>query len=107
MRQISKVDANQRAIVEALRSAGCSVLHTHQLGKGAPDLLIGHSRPCPGCQSSIPFNYLLEIKDGEKSPSKQRLTPDEQAFFDGWRGQVEVAASIEEALRIVGRPPTI
>ena len=36
-----KVDANQAAIVKALREYGCSVTHLHRVGDGCPDLLVG------------------------------------------------------------------
>jgi hypothetical protein len=36
-------------------------------------------------------NYLIEIKDGSKPPSKRKLTSDEQEWHDTWRGTVYVA----------------
>ena len=57
MRKKARVDANQKEIVQQLRKRGISVLHTHQLGKGAPDIVIGYMNQ----------NYLIEIKDGNKS----------------------------------------
>ena len=56
MRIRARVDANQKKIVSQLREIGCSVLHTHQLGKGAPDIIVGYNN----------LNYLVEIKDGDK-----------------------------------------
>ena len=41
MRQAAKVDDNQAAIVEALRSLGASVESLAAVGKGVPDLLVG------------------------------------------------------------------
>lgn len=105
MRRAARVDENQSEIVAALRYAGASVLLLHQVGGGCPDILVGLSRECQRCGLESTYNYLVEIKDGEKVLSKQKLTPDEQEFFDNWRGQVEVARSIDEALRIVGRLP--
>ncbi len=67
MRKKARVDANQKEIVQQLRKRGISVLHTPQLGKGAPDIVIGYMNS----------NYLLEIKDGNKSQSQQKLTPAE------------------------------
>ena len=43
MRRAAKVDSNQPEIVEAFRKMGCDVLHTHQLGKGYPDLFVAYS----------------------------------------------------------------
>ena len=39
-RWAAKVDANQGAIVRALRSAGHQVYLTHRLGGGFPDILV-------------------------------------------------------------------
>ena len=75
MHRAAKVDANQTAITDALRKMGATVLHTHQLGRGAPDLAIGWHG----------VNLFLEIKDGNKPPSKRKLTPDEQEWRDNWR----------------------
>lgn len=92
MTYASKVDANQAAIVAELRQVGASVLHLHTLGKGAPDLLVGFRG----------VNFLVEIKDGDKPPSAQKLTPDEQRFHDNWRGQRVVVRTADEALRTIG-----
>ncbi len=92
MRQAARVDANQPAIVEALEKAGCTVQHMHTLGKGCPDLLVGRDG----------VNYLLELKDGGKPLSKQKLTPDELEWHGSWRGLVWTVNSIEDALRVVG-----
>lgn len=37
----AKVDANQAAIVEALRAAGCFVTSLAGVGKGTPDIIVG------------------------------------------------------------------
>jgi hypothetical protein len=47
------------------------------------------------------LNILLEDKDGKKSPSKRRLTDFQEDFHAGWRGQVDVVNSVEEAISIV------
>jgi hypothetical protein len=62
------------------------------LGRGYPDLTVGRAGQ----------NYLLEVKDWQKPPSKKQLTADEQQFFDEWRGHVARVETIEEALREVG-----
>jgi hypothetical protein len=90
-----RVDANQRAIVAALRDVGASVEHLHTLGEGAPDLLVGFRG----------VNTLLEVKDGSKPPSRRRLTPDEATWHAAWRGQVTVVETIDEALAAIGAVP--
>jgi len=91
MRIKARVDANQKQIVTKLRNIGCSVLHTHQLGKGAPDIIIGYNYK----------NYLVEIKDGNKSISQQKLTPDEAKFKREWRGTYLVINSFEQIEKIL------
>lgn len=83
-----RIDENQREIVKALRSIGVSVQILSDMGKGCPDILCGHCG----------INYLFEIKNGALSPSRQKLTPHEQTFFDNWRGQVCIITSITEAI---------
>lgn len=90
-RQRAKVDANQSDIVKVLRAHGASVAPTHQVGKGFPDLVVGYKGR----------NYLLELKDGNKSPSQRKLTPDEVAWHDDWRGTVHIVNNIDEALRVI------
>lgn len=91
-RYAARVDDNQKRIVQDLRSVGCSVTPLHMVGKGFPDIVVGYRG----------VNYLIEIKDGNKSPSQRRLTPDEFRWHARWNGQVAIAKNSDEALRIVG-----
>lgn len=84
----AKVDANQSEIVKVTRKLGASVQHLHTVGKGCPDIIVGFR----GC------NYLWEIKDGNKSPSKQKLNDLEVEWHLKWRGQVTVISSVNEAI---------
>ena len=93
MRKRARSDANQPGIVKALRQIACSVLLTHQLGDGAPDILVGRNG----------HNILMEIKDGDKSPSEWALTPDEADFQALWRGNYFVVRSVDEAIDVVRR----
>lgn len=92
MRRAAKIDDNQRDIVSALRQAGCSVQSLAGVGKGCPDLVVGFRDR----------NFLIEIKDGSKSPSKRKLTQDEQNFHSMWKGHLAVVENVDEALRAVG-----
>lgn len=83
-----RIDSNQTAIVKAIRSFGASVQILSDVGKGCPDLLIGYQG----------MNFLFELKDGGKCPSKRRLTDAERHFHETWVGQVVIINSIEEAL---------
>lgn len=76
MRRAAKVDANQQACVQVAKGMGASVQYLHRVGEGCPDLLIGWRR----------VNLLTEIKDGDKSPSARKLTPQQRAWHGTWRG---------------------
>jgi hypothetical protein len=89
MRLRARVDRNQAEIVEALEQVNATVLHLHQVGKGCPDILVGYRGR----------NYLIEIKAPGHGTD---LTEDELAFHISWSGQVDVATSPEEALRVIG-----
>jgi len=92
VRRAHAIDGNQPEIVAALRAFGYQVQSLAGLGGGVPDLLV----------SRAGVNILLEIKDGAKSPSAQRLTEPEARWHQTWRGQVAVARSADEALLICG-----
>ena len=92
MRTAARVDANQPRVVEVLRGVGASVEPTHMMGRGFPDLVVGFRGR----------TYLLEVKDGNKPPSKRQLTPDEQKWHDRWRGHVTVVHDEDEALAAIG-----
>ena len=88
----ARVDANQAEIVEALRKAGASVQLLHTVGDGCPDLLVGYSSK----------TALLEIKDGAKPMSAQKLTPDQQEWHAGWKGgTLAIVRDVEGALRVL------
>lgn len=89
MRRAAKVDDNHPAIVNALRRAGCNILSLAALGKGCPDLLVHRAGKL----------VLLEIKDGSKVPSKQRLTKHQCKFRQQW--PVSVVKSEEEAITTI------
>ena len=83
-----RVDGNQAEIVAALRDIGAKVLDLHEVGRGCPDLLVEYRRAL----------WLLEVKDGEKPPSKRKLTPAEEKFFLEWETPI-IVKSVDEAIR--------
>lgn len=93
MRQAARVDANQSSIVLALRQIGATVQPLHMVGRGVPDLLIGYRGQ----------NFLLEVKDGRRPPSQRKLTNDEQAWHEAWRGVVHIVYSAEDAVTLINR----
>jgi hypothetical protein len=89
-----KVDGNQKRLVEQIRQIpGVTVAHTHMIGKGFPDLVLGVKG----------MNFLLEVKDPSQPKSKRKLTPDEQAWHDEWAGQVVVVETFDDVVQIINR----
>lgn len=92
MRVASKIDTNQPAIVRTFRQLGARVQVLSQVGHGFPDLLILFRGRLA----------LVEVKDGEKSASRRKLTPDEQSWHEEWAdAPLFVIASIDEAAELL------
>ena len=87
----ARKDDNQTSIVKALRKAGFKVRILNQ--EDLPDLLVGHR-----------FNFwLFEVKDGNKSPSRRKLRPGQQAFAEEFAGYpVCKIESLEDAFKVLG-----
>ncbi|WP_225783350.1 hypothetical protein [Xenophilus sp. Marseille-Q4582] len=92
MRKKARVDANQPAVVAALRKAGATVQSLAAAGDGVPDLLVAF-------RSDL---FLLEVKDGSKPPSARALTPDQVRWHAAWGAPVHVVNSVDEALQAIG-----
>ena len=88
MRWAARVDANQHAIVKALRWRGATVHLLHRERRGCPDLLVGF----------LGHNLLIEVKtkDGE-------LTPTEAEWHESWRGHVDIVRTVDQALDILDK----
>jgi hypothetical protein len=91
-RQTSRVDDNHHEIVRVLREVGATVHDGAAIGDGFPDLIVGFRG----------INYLIEIKDGSKIPSRRRLTPAQEKFHSTWRGQATTVTNELEALSAIG-----
>lgn len=92
MRIAAKTDANQIQVVSALRAAGASVQSLAAVGKGVPDLLVGYKGT----------TLLMEVKDGRKPPSAQKLTEDQLKWHGAWKGgSLAVVDGPEAALRMI------
>ena len=86
-----RADDNQGPIVEALRSIGCSVAITSQVGDGFPDVVAAY-------RGEI---FLIEVKQiGGK------LTPAQVDFYRGWAGPVYIVETEAEAIAAVTHKPT-
>jgi Holliday junction resolvase len=93
MMRAAKIDANQEQVVTALRAAGATVQSLAGVGKGVPDLLVGYKGQ----------TLLLEIKDGNKPPSKRSLNEDQLRWHGSWKGgALAVIDSPDAALRMIG-----
>lgn len=90
MKYARKIDANQPAIVAALRKAGCTVEHLHAVGRGCPDLLCAVNDEV----------FLIEVKDGAKPPSAQKLTADQIIWHQEWKAVVHIVNSVDGALAV-------
>lgn len=88
-----KIDDNQAAIVKGLRDLGCFVQSLASVGKGCPDLLVGYKGRW----------HTLEIKDGDKAASAQKLSPAEVEWIlaASQRAPVHVVRSLEDAVDVV------
>ena len=84
-RYAAKVDANQAEIVSALKSAGCTVYEVRK----PVDLLVGRNG----------VNYLLEVKNPN---GRNRIEPDQDAFFKTWGGSYAIVRSVDDALVAIG-----
>lgn len=71
---------------------GVSVYVTSMVGKGFPDIIVGVRKR----------NWLIELKNGDKSESRRKLTPSEKEFFLTWQGSVEVCKNLDEVLELIG-----
>ncbi|MDQ6968710.1 MAG: hypothetical protein Q9M14_08530 [Mariprofundaceae bacterium] len=87
--RVARVDINQAEIVAALRQVGATVQHLHGVGQGCPDLLIGFRSE----------NYLIEVKTKSKASKLNAL---QERWHSDWRGSVNVARCVDDALTIIG-----
>ena len=93
MRRAARVDANHEQVVIALQAAGATVQSLAAVGKGVPDLLVGFQGK----------TLLMEVKDGNKIPSKQKLTDAQISWHGAWRGgPLCIVDGPDAALRALG-----
>lgn len=91
-RRAAKVDANQKEIVKEFRRLGWYALIISQL-KNCCDIIV----------SKAGQTIAIEIKDGEKPASQQRLSEGEQKFRSEWLGDYELVKSIDDVKIIDGK----
>ena len=91
MRKYGRVDDNQRIIVEMFRKMGAKVLILSSMGNGCPDLLVAINGKMK----------LIEVKDGNKPLSAQKLTEAEQEFFEKWQPYVKIVRNDVDARNLI------
>lgn len=89
MFRAARVDANQPEIVKAFRDLGWSVLIISQLKKCA-DIIVSKNGQ----------TIVVEIKDGSKPISAQKLTAGELEFKEMWQGEYKVINCIDDVIAI-------
>ncbi len=77
-------DVNENEIVVALKAIGCQV---ESIGRPV-DLLVGYKG----------FNYLIEVK---QENTYYKGTEEQRDWIKGWKGQVRVCSTPEEAISLV------
>lgn len=77
-------DANKDQVVALMQKLGIATLDL----KEPADLLIAKRF----------ITVVVEIKDGEKDPSKRRLTTNERKFYDRWPGLYAVVENDQDVL---------
>lgn len=89
-----RVDDNHKSIVDGLRKVGARVQSIAAVGKGCPDLLVAYRGRW----------FVAEIKDGDKSASRQKLTEAETRWHDSFitSAPIHVWTSLSDALQTIG-----
>lgn len=94
-RYAKRVDDNHAAVVADFKALipEASVFDLSGAGRGITDLIVGLNG----------FNYLFEIKDGSKPPSARKLTPAQEEFHSGWKGQILVVHNANQMAAEIAR----
>ena len=90
MRYRPRLDSTQRAIVEALRACGCTVVSLAGVGAGVPDLLCGVGGR----------TILLEVKSPKKVHRRAtEMQATQDRWMERWRGgEVFVVHDVPSAM---------
>lgn len=85
-------DSNEPEIIAVFESAGATVRRLNMPDLG--DLLVGLYHPV----FDMRLNLLVEVKT-----LKGKLRANQAEFHEQWEGQIDVARTMEDALRLAGR----
>lgn len=92
-RRAAKVDENQGELVDLIRKLGVSVEITSSAHDGMTDLILGYGG----------VSVLTEVKDGNKPPSRRKLTPEQEKFHNRFMGAITVIENQDQAIELVNR----
>jgi hypothetical protein len=94
-RYAKRTDDNHADIVAEFREAmpEATVFDASGAGRGFSDLVIGWKGQ----------NYLIEVKDPDKAPSRRKLTPAQEKFHLQWQGQIDICHSAAEICAVIAR----
>jgi len=83
-----RTDDNHRSAADEFRAAMPeATLHDASgAGRGFPDFVVGWRGR----------NFLFELKDASKPPSRRKKTPAQDDFHANWQGQIKVVHSAAE-----------
>jgi hypothetical protein len=94
VRRAARIDGNHAGIVGCLRACGVRVQSLAGVGDGVPDLL---------CLFRGRL-FLVEVKNGQRKPSAQRLKPLQEKWHAEWAdAPLYVATSVEDAVAIAAQ----
>ena len=90
-----RVDDNHREVVDEFRATmkEATLFDLSGAGGGITDCIVGWRG----------MNFLFEIKDPSKSPSRRKLTPAQIKFHGEWQGQKSVVLSAAEMCAEIAR----
>lgn len=94
MRTKARRDTNEPAVIRTLELGGCLVQPLNI--KGVPDLLVLRVR------QGVGQLWLIECKDGDNAPSRQRLTADQRRFHAQWAAApIRIVRGIEDVVEFL------
>jgi hypothetical protein len=89
VRHARRTDDNHAEVRDGLRDAGWDVLDMSGAGQGVPDLFV---------KIGVGKAHALEVKDGDKPKSAQKLTAAEEKWWSFCHCDTSVVASLGEAI---------
>jgi len=94
-RYAKRTDDNHADVVAEFREAmpEATVFDASGAGRGFPDLVVGWKGK----------NFLIELKDPDKPPSRRKLTPAQENMHLQWQGQIAICHSAAEICAEIAR----